>query len=436
MKQKIVWALIHMGLFSGLLCILWMGLSLSCRIPNKLLYENMERSAQYYGQWDAFHFHNGEVWNAISDNYADSILLNLSWHIGTGDSPFTDCIRTNYYDGEDLGLNSGFLLSVTENASANQDYTRYWHGGALFVRLLHLVTDVAGMKWIGFAGILLLAALTVLLLWKLGHPDLGGLLLASLALVQVWNLRLSLEYQTAFLITFLLCPMYLLLERRSDRYLTLLSTAGGVLIAFFDFLTTETLTILLPLILVTAVRAKEGRLPKLKQSLLLYLFCGICWGCAYVGTFLAKWTAASLVTGENAFMLALSSVAERVGVTEALGSEGYTGFFSPLTANFTMLFGGTARVQPVRVLVGLLLLLGIPGSVWYLFPAKKGNGTAAILLLGLGSLVLLRYLVLNNHSYLHEFFTYRALSASVLALLCTLRLNIALPKRRKGGRRK
>jgi len=47
--------------------------------------------------------------------------------------------------------------------------------------------------------------------------------------------------------------------------------------------------------------------------------------------------------------------------------------------------------------------------------------------------VFLRYLVLNNHSYLHEFFTYRALAAPILALLLVLRLNTGLPEKR--GRR-
>ena len=51
-------------------------------------------------------------------------------------------------------------------------------------------------------------------------------------------------------------------------------------------------------------------------------------------------------------------------------------------------------------------------------------------LCGLWLLVLLRFLALNNHSYLHCFFTYRALVCPIFALLVVLTLY--LPERRAG----
>jgi DHA1 family multidrug resistance protein-like MFS transporter len=53
------------------------------------------------------------------------------------------------------------------------------------------------------------------------------------------------------------------------------------------------------------------------------------------------------------------------------------------------------------------------------------------LLLFLGSLVLVRYLVLNNHSYLHCFFTHRALVTLVFSLLASVWLNISLPQKKR-----
>lgn len=109
-----------------------------------------------------------------------------------------------------------------------------------------------------------------------GHIGLFCGLLAVLYLALVWNLRLSLEYQPVFLLTLVLCPLYLWLEKKGDQWLTLLSVAAGTAVAFFDFLTTETLTLLLPLILVMAVRTKEGRLSPMRESLRLIVTCGIC----------------------------------------------------------------------------------------------------------------------------------------------------------------
>ena len=420
----------HIGLFCGLLAVLYLALVCSAMIPNEALKDNFKKSADSYRDVAPFHFYNGEKWSGIADNYADAILLNVAWHVGKG-NPLAASIDTGYYDGGEDGLKQGLLLSVTENAEANVDYTRYWHGSILFLRPLLLFMDVNGVKNLGLGVILLLLGLTMAVLIRKKHADIAVLLAVSMVMVQVWNLRLSLEYQPVFLLTYVLCPLYLWLEKKGDQWLTLLSVAAGTAVAFFDFLTTETLTLLLPLILVVAVRTKEGRLSPMRESLRLLVTCGICWGLSYAGAFLVKWIAASLVTGENSFLLALSSAAERIGGEVALEADPPESIFSAPAANLTVIFGGTLRVEVGRALVGLFLYMGILGSVWYLFRKKEGKREASILLLLLGAVVFLRYLVLNNHSYLHEFFTYRTLAAPILASLLILWLNIELPKGRR-----
>ena len=430
MKLHLRRLLAHTGMFWGLLCLLWLGLVLSAALPNEALYAQFRQSSLSYAKAAPFQFHNGEKWNAVADNYADAILLGVAWNMGVG-SPFTAVIDTDYYDGEERGENAGLYLSVTEGIPPNTDYTRYWHGSAMLLRPLHLITDVTGIKALGLGAILCLLALTMALLLRRHHGDIALLLALSMAAVQLWNVRLSLEYQPAFLLTFLLCPLYLWLEAKGDHWLTLLSTAGGTAIAFFDFLTTETVTLLIPLLLVLAVRASEGRLAPFRESLSLLIRCGFCWCCAYAGCFLVKWTAASMVTGQNAFALALASVAERTGSAAELGHDAPASMFSAITANLTMVFGGTARVQLNRVLPGLAIYGGLLSSLWYLFRRKAHQRDAALLLLLTGAVVFLRYLVLSNHSYLHEFFTYRALSAPILATLLALRLNTGLPENRR-----
>ena len=109
-----------------------------------------------------------------------------------------------------------------------------------------------------------------------------------------------------------------------------------------------------------------------------------------------------------------------------------------VAANLTMMFGGEARVEPGRVAVKMAVSFFILGSVLYLFYKKKGNKTGIRLILLLGSVVLVRYMVLSNHSYLHEFFTYRALMSPVLAVFLSLALSMELPvfvRRKRSGRR-
>lgn len=424
---------LHTIVFVGLLVCLWLLLALAAAIPNTVLQEHMEQSALSYKEKAGYSFETGDKWNGISDNYADAILLNVSWNMGRG-NPFYSSLDTWYYNGEALGENAGLYLTVIdETIPPNTDYTRYWHGSAMFIRPLHIITDVDGIKWIGFLAVLLCALVTMGILIRHRHICLAAALAVSMLSVQIWNIRLSLEYQPAFLLCFLFSSLYLWLERSREQYLTYLSIAGGVLTAFFDFLTTETLVLLLPLILVVAVRAAEKRLGGFKENIRLITSCGLCWLLAYGGAFIAKWTAASLAAGENKFLIALSSVEERIGG----GLLGH-GPENPLLripaavlANLTVLFGGDSRLDLARVSVGLLFTVLICGSLLYLFHRKNCDKTALKLLALLGAVVFLRYMILNNHSYLHEFFTYRALLAPIMALLSGMILCMELPARKQ-----
>ncbi|MDE7434703.1 MAG: hypothetical protein K2N01_02605 [Lachnospiraceae bacterium] len=429
---------LHTSVFMGLLVFLWLLLALAAAIPNTALQTNMEQSALSYKEKATYSYENGDKWNGIGDNYADAVLLNVSWNMGRG-NPFLSSLDTWYYNGEALGENVGLYLTVIdETIPLNTDYTRYWHGSAMFVRLLHLITDVDGIKWIGFLAVLLCALITIGILIRHGHICLAAALALSMLSVQIWNIRLSLEYQPTFLLCFLFSCLYLWSERNHETYLTYLSIAGGVLTAFFDFLTTETLVLLLPLILVVAVRAAENRLGSFRENIRLIASCGLCWLLAYGGAFIMKWTAASLAAGENKFLIALSSVEERIG-----GGLLGRGPENPLLripaailANLTVLFGGDKRLDLVRVVLGLLFTVLICGSLLYLFHRGNCDKTALKLLALLGSVVFLRYMVLNNHSYLHEFFTYRALFAPIMALLSGMILSMELPVRKKKGIKK
>ncbi len=432
MRKHLCSAVRHTAVFTVVLFLLWLLLALSTLIPNDLLRDRIEQSALTYKERTAFETTNGDKLNALADHYADSIWLNISWNMGKGD-PLSASIRTDYYDGEELGENAGLYLAVTEEVEPNTDYTRYWHGTAMFIRLGHLFTDVEGVKLIGSVAFLLLVGASLALLARKKHGDLAVILVLSLAAVQIWNIRLSMEYQPAFILAFVLVPLFLLLERRGDRWLTVLSVMSGTAVAFFDFLTTETVTILLPLALVVAVRAKEARLGGMKEASSLLLKCGICWVCAYGGAFIVKWLIASMVTDTNAFKTALSSVAERMGSQVGLYADRPDSIVSSLMANLSMLFGSEKRVQAGRTALGLVFAAASLWSVWYLFRGREKQPVAASMLLGLGAVVLIRYLVLNNHSYLHCFFTYRALVTPVFAMLSAMWLNIERP--RKKGRR-
>lgn len=416
--------IIYFAVFAALLLLLYLLLVLCATVPNSAIKEQMWRSAESYANADRYGFSENGIFQNVADNNADQMWLNIGWHMA-GDNPFCSALDTRYYAGTAQGSSSALYMTVTRGKEANADYSRYWHGTAGLLRILHLFTDMDGIKSIGMIVLILAILKTLGELLARDSWDLGLCLVVSLLWVQIWNLRLSVEYLPCFLICFGLCPLFLRWEKQGDFYLDILAVTSGTLTAFFDFLTTETVTILIPLILVIALRSRERRLGSPRQVLGMLFRCGLCWLLAYAGTFVVKWTAVSLVTGENHFLAALDSAGKRMGGAVAMGQlHKKPGMVAAIAANLSVLFKGVARTEYRLVIYHLVLILILLFVIHRLNPngKKQRPGTAFLLLLG--GVVLLRYSILANHSYLHAFFTYRALSGTILALLCALTINL------------
>lgn len=387
----------------------------------------MKKSAVTIGKANAFAYCDGDKMNGIADNYADSIWVNIAWFMGRG-NPIKNSVDTWYYDGENAGENIGLYKAVTEEiTNPNTDYTRYWHGTAGVIRILHLVTDVTGVKNLGFFIILALAAVIMILLIRDEKDFVAVAFFLSICMIKIWNVRLSMEYQPAFILAFLMCILYLCMERKGNDKLIFLAIAGGEGIAFFDFLTTETLVILLPLILVITVRALDGRIGIWKENLKFLTTQGIAWLVSYGVTIIMKWVLASVVSGENKFLTALHMAKERVNgkVPVKEGTNSILQILNAPAANLSVLFGGTRRIESFSLTLGIILIiLFFVIFIVGMCNAKKEKRTAIGILFGLGSVILLRYMVLSNHSYLHAFFTYRGLVSMILAMFSIILLNI------------
>ena len=436
MKNKWISIGKHIGVFALVWAVLYLALVAMCCIPNEALYDNMVKSALHYKDAQPYpHTDKNQALFAVQDNYADSILLGIAWRMGAG-NPFVSALDTCYYDGEQISEGYGLYKTVTENVHANTDYTRYWHGMSLLVRPMHLFTDVSGIKNIGLVFVALLALGVLALLICRKHFKLAAAFLLSLLCIQIWHIRLSMEYQPPFILGFLFCILFILFERKGNEMLSLLSVISGACIAFFDFLTTETVTLVLPLLLVIALRASENRLGGFKENIGWLARCAVSWMLSYGAMFLAKWAMASVATGESVFALALSSAAVRVEETALLADANlFTKLLYGVFSNFSVLFGSGARFSFPILLTGFGISVMVLGSVLYLFRKPRADAAASLLFL-VSSSVFLRYLVLHAHSYRHCFFTYRALICFVFAVLAALALytgKIQKQKKQKRG---
>jgi hypothetical protein len=187
-----------------------------------------------------------------------------------------------------------------------------------------------------------------------------------------------------------------------------------MLTCFFDFLTTETLTLTVPLLLLVKMEHDKKRS---ENPWKLPVKMTVMWGLGYVLTWIMKWVIASIALGENVMPYVSEHISERIGGTEqvTLGLGSY--LFGALIRNVMCLFPiGWGAAGAV---IGIILIL-IYIYIAYVYHVKGADKKQILIYVLIAGIPYVRYLVLHNHAYLHNFFTYRAQLAAVLAMILVL----------------
>ena len=411
MKNTVKQVLACLVCWAAVLAVCFGLLCAAAAVPDDSIKDNLVKSAEKLAAGDPHGKTAGSIYHSVQDNYADAILLGIAANMDS-DDVFTSVLDTKYYD-DGYGAAVG-ILETTNGKEANTDYTRYWHGSLVLVRPSLMFTDISGIRIIGAVIIIiLLLGNAALLIWK-KHIAACVILLISATLVQFWFVFTTIEYMATFIVMLAVLPLYVKFAH-NPKALTIISAGVGTLTAFADFLTTETLTILVPLAMAFFIIAEKGEKPDGKKSVITLVKCLAAWGACYLLTFGAKWLLASAVLGRDVSDIAFSAAAERLGGTGELGLSPFELFFSALGSNFTMLTPCGSKTSTLWALGWLALFAAVCYFILRFDTRKLSAPKAAMILIA--ALPVVRICVLMNHSYLHNFFTYRALMASIMAAL-------------------
>ncbi|MBR1909142.1 MAG: hypothetical protein IJ821_01005, partial [Lachnospiraceae bacterium] len=184
----------------------------------------------------------------------------------------------------------------------------------------------------------------------------------------------------------------------------------GMATSFADFLTTETLTLLVPLISITWLMRKDskGSAELTRRTVILTIL----WACGYVVMWASKWLLCSVIFSENAMQYVTEHVSERLG--GYLGLNMWQYITGAVTKNIGCLFPlGYGAVGGI-IFIGLIIFAAYRG---YVYNRGSVNGNFVATLVVMAIIPYIRYIVLHNHSYIHYFFTYRAQAATVMAIV-------------------
>ena len=443
--------------FFGTLGILFVLLTLSALISKDKIRANLLDSATTLLESEELFYQlkAGDRRTEIH-NYADATTLNILYSVD-GENLLWEVVMSPFYsDRMNLEKNMMELLQerVVRGCPADTLYDRYWHGMILILKPLFLLFNLQQIRWILFGSLVVcVGTLSFMLLRRKLYLMTMFLWIGALA-VRFWMAGLCIEYYPVFLITFLVSVAMI---RREDNRVELLGlcVVSGVCVAFFDFLTTETLTFVIPLALVYGIWQHKENIKGLKEEL-WYLFKAACfWGGAYVFTYLVKWSLASMVYGEERFSVALTQLAGRQGTAvanfaidslsgnhisaEALqnaGGEVLPQFLSAVIINIRLLLGLSGKITLESLALWLVFGGFAVSAVIYLFRKTEPVGILPVILFLLGIIPMLRMMVLNNHSIEHCFFVYRSLYGTIFCFgtsVCSLINWEFLRRRKKNG---
>ena len=410
-KQNIKYAAVF--LITVILLTGW--LVLAAMIPQSAIQENVLESAEYLCDGELFGTVVEGVEGSKIDRYADSILLAIAYQYDSG-HPLESVMRSSYYYSKYQNENENLLDAVTEVFGPNQQYLRYWHGSNVIVRPLLLVFNIQQIYVLN--GILLAALaiwlLCILLRKKAFVPAMG--IAAGLVMTASWFVPLSLEYTWTYLVMLAVSVISVKLAYAGKwNRMGILFLLSGMVTNYLDFLTTETLTLLIPLLLVLWVDIHENEQKPIAHTAKKAGKAILVWTMGYVGMWMMKWLLAAVVLQENVMPYVAGHIQERIGGDIGIGLWRYV--TGAIVRNAKCLFPleyGTAG------LLAAIILLLLASYVGYVYHKRQINKGRILLYLLIGLIPYIRYIVFHNHSYLHCFFTYRAQMATIAALVMIL----------------
>lgn len=385
------------------------------KLPKSLVQKNISESAEYLCEKSVFWNVFEAVDSSRIDRYADAILLAISYQYDDT-YPMESVMWSSYYYTKYQNENENLRDAVTQGYTANHQYLRYWHGSNAILRPLLVVFNIQEIYILH--GILLIVLLGILLKILLRNQAIApcvGLVLGFVA-TSAWFVPLSLEYTWTYLLMLIASIIGIKLVL-GDKYehLDVLFLISGMLTNYMDFLTTETLTLLVPLLLILWMQRHRHVWTTWKKFFCFAFKSVVLWGIGYIGMWVMKWILASIVLKQNVMPYVSGHIEERIG--GSLGISLWSYLTGAVTRNIRSLFpfeyGLIGRIAGISVLMCMAYIA-------YVYH-KHSICWKMVLLYGmLACIPYIRYLVLHNHSYTHYFFTYRAQVAVVLALIFIL----------------
>ncbi|MCI8637393.1 MAG: hypothetical protein HFJ36_06165 [Clostridia bacterium] len=354
--------------------------------------------------------------------YADIMLLNIIYYIDTN-NVIPSVMEAKYYStNKDKHLEIDFSKIIEEGRQANVQYMRYWHGSMSIIRPLLMFFNLSQIYIINAIILTILAVTLLIMLIKTGIKELVIAYIIGLIMCTIIVVPFCLEYFWTFLIMFIVSIIGIILNKK-EKNMNTLFLITGILTCYFDFLTTEIITFLIPIIIILTIRYKQNKTTNFKEGFKFFVISTLFWSLGYIGMWISKWVLASLILKVNAYDYVINDMKYRINGT---GHEQTRTLLKhipnlPLKAikiNINTLFAfdilkkyDLNKVLPVCLIIAEIVFIRKKEikKLWF-------SG----LLLIIAIIPYIRYAVLSSHSFTHNYFTFRSQIVTIMAIILAI----------------
>ena len=357
------------------------------------------------------------------DNFTDALMLDTAI-TEKGKGPLFSALMG--YHGNVVGSDgkadtiAALELSAHEARPLPGQYAYYWHGYQLPLRPALLLLTYGEIRYVNLLCLGMLALIVLLWLQRTAGTLAAAAFFFSLLATGFFIVPLSLQFSSVVYVMLLavLAVLFIAGQPYESRVDLEIFMVVGMTTAFVDLLTAPLLTLGMPLAVALIVRGRRSPRPDFRGDLFYTARLSAIWAFGYLACWAAKWWIGSAVLKIDVVGLAMSQLLFRTG----MGKTGPS-VFEAVVRNSQSLFPLASRSAMASVVHGwpIVLVAGIAIvalCVW-LFAfnrSPRADIARAASVLFVVPLPYAWFIVANNHSTIHYWFTYRVQAIAVFAL--------------------
>lgn len=326
------------------------------------------------------------------DNFTDAIILNQAY-VMRCEGFRTGVLSVPRWGEVPMLPFEALRAGVNGEETYIRHYARYWHGNTFLTRYLLVFYDYVDIRLLLYIVSTLLMLWCGVSLWKRQGWQTAVAVMFGLVVCYAFVMQFSMQFAPVLIIA--LAGM-IAVSRGCNAMMT--AFVVGSLTCYFDLLTAPLLTLGALLVVQAAMSTEE----KVWRGWWHTCRTALLWVAGYGGTWVTKWMIATVFTAENVIVDGIENTLGR-----ASGLEDFTRW-DALTNNIEML--PWKYIAPLLALLVVLALVRLNVKGW-----RK-----ALQILPIAALPWVWYLFAANHSYWHNWFTFRAQAATVAAMLLAL----------------